>query len=112
MVMQPVILAHTLHWLPWFALATGAIAVMGRPKKDVDRLTVSLPADQVAAIRALAQLTGRDMSYIISSFLEPPVRMCNRIMEMYDGDPLKLDLFRDMLLGESVREPEADLPKS
>jgi len=73
---------------------------------EVERLSVSLPREDVRTLRELAELTGRPISHIVGQFCRPELEVARQILSLSRAhDPLLWDT-----IGRLMAEPDvADL---
>ena len=71
-------------------------------RNDIDRLSISLPREDVETLRVLAALTGRPISHILGQFCKPELEVARHILSLGRAhDPLLWDT-----VGRLMSEPE------
>jgi hypothetical protein len=76
-------------------------------QSDVDRLSISLPREDVQTLRDLAQLTGRPISHIVAQFCKPELEMARQILSLSRShDPLLWDTVGRLMSEPNVTDPQ------
>jgi hypothetical protein len=85
---------------------------VARREYEVDRLSVSLPREDVVTLRELAELTGRPISHIVGQFCKPEIEVARQILSLSRAhDPLLWDTV-GRLMAEPVVEDPGEPPVS
>lgn len=80
---------------------------MARRENEVERLSVSLPKEDVETLRELASLTGRPISHIVGQFCKPELEVARAILSLgRSHDPLLWDTVGRLMAEAEVNDPE------
>jgi hypothetical protein len=80
---------------------------VARRESDVQRLSVSLPREDVETLRELAELTGRPISHIVGQFCKPELEVSRQILSLKRAhDPLLWDTVGRLMAEPHVADPE------
>ena len=90
---------------------------MARRENEVDRLSISLPREDVETLRELAELTGRPISHIVGQFCKPELEVARQILSLGRAhDPLLWDtvarLMAEPRIGDPSESPGSTSPSS
>ncbi len=85
---------------------------MPRRENEVDRLSISLPREDVETLRELAELTGRPISHIVGQFCKPELEVTRQILSLGRAhDPLLWDTVGRLMAEPRIADPvEAPAP--
>jgi hypothetical protein len=79
---------------------------MARGEYEVNRLSISLPREDVETLRELSTLTGRPISHIISQFCKPELAVARQILSLgRSHDPLLWDTVGRLMSESHVTDP-------
>jgi hypothetical protein len=74
---------------------------------EIDRLSISLPREDVDTLRELAQLTGRPISHIVGQFCKPELEVARHILSLgRSHDPLLWDTVGRLMAEPRIKDPE------
>lgn len=74
---------------------------------EVDRLSISLPREDVQILRELAQLTGRPISHIVAQFCKPEIEVARQILSLSRShDPLLWDTVGRLMAEPQITDPD------
>jgi len=74
---------------------------------EVERLSVSLPREDVRTLRELAELTGRPISHIVGQFCRPELEVARQILSLSRAhDPLLWDTIGRLMAEPDVADPD------
>jgi hypothetical protein len=77
-----------------------------RRQYDIDRLSISLPREDVETLRELAELTGRPVSHIIEQFCKPELEVARHILSLSRShDPLLWDTVDRLMTTPHTGDP-------
>lgn len=86
---------------------------MPKRESEVDRLSVSLPREDIETLRELAQLTGRPISHIVGQFCKPELEVARQILSLGRAhDPLLWDTVGRLMAEPHVADPIEPPPLS
>ena len=84
---------------------------MARRERDVDRLSISLPREDIETLRELADLTGRPISHIVGQFCKPELEVARQILSLGRAhDPLLWDTVARLMAEPHVTDPVEPSP--
>ena len=84
---------------------------MARRETDVDRLSISLPREDIETLRELAELTGRPISHIVGQFCKPELEVARQILSLgRSHDPLLWDTVGRLMAEPHVTDPVEPSP--
>lgn len=76
-------------------------------EQEVNRLSISLPREDVETLRDLAALTGRPISHIIGQFCRPELEVARHILSLgRSHDPLLWDTVARLMAEPRIKDPE------
>jgi hypothetical protein len=79
---------------------------VARRESDVDRLSISLPREDIETLRELADLTGRPISHIVGQFCKPELEVARQILSLGRAhDPLLWDTVGRLMAEPRVSDP-------
>lgn len=79
---------------------------MARRESDVDRLSISLPREDIETLRELAALTGRPISHIVGQFCKPELEVAREVLSLSRAhDPLLWDTVGRLMAESHVVDP-------
>lgn len=79
---------------------------MAKREYEVDRLSISLPREDVDTLRELADLTGRPISHIIGQFCKPELEVARQILTLSRShDPLLWDTVGRLMAEPHIADP-------
>lgn len=74
---------------------------------EVERLSVSLPREDVRTLRELAELTGRPISHIVGQFCRPELEVARQILSLSRAhDPLLWDTMGRLMAEADLTDPD------
>jgi hypothetical protein len=80
---------------------------MARRENEVDRLSITLPKEDIETLRELASLTGRPISHIVGQFCKPELEVARAILTLGKAhDPLLWDTVGRLMSEPDVNDPE------
>ncbi len=80
---------------------------MARREFEIQRLSITLPREDVETLRELATLTGRPISHIVSQFCKPELAIARQILSLGRAhDPLLWDTVGRLMSEPDVTDPE------
>ncbi len=80
---------------------------MARRETEVERLSISLPREDVETLRELSTLTGRPISHIVGQFCKPELEVARSILSLgRSHDPLLWDTVGRLMSEAGVSDPE------
>ena len=86
---------------------------MARRERDVDRLSISLPREDIETLRELSDLTGRPISHIVGQFCKPELEVARQILSLGRAhDPLLWDTVARLMAEPHVTDPVEPPPLS
>lgn len=78
-----------------------------RREFQVDRLSITLPRQDIETLRELARLTGRPISHIVEQFCKPELEVVRQILSLNRAnDPLLWDTVGRLMAEPHVEDPE------
>ena len=86
---------------------------MPKRESEVDRLSISLPREDIETLRELAELTGRPISHIVGQFCKPELEVARQILSLGRAhDPLLWDTVGRLMAEPNVADPAEPPPLS
>jgi hypothetical protein len=86
---------------------------VARRESDVDRLSISLPREDIETLRELAELTGRPISHIVGQFCKPELEVAREVLSLRRAhDPLLWDTVGRLMAEPHVSDPAEPPPLS
>lgn len=74
---------------------------------EVNRLSISLPREDVQTLREFAEPTGRPISHIVGQFSKPELDVARQILSLSRArDPLLWDTIGRLMADPRVEDPE------
>ena len=70
---------------------------MGRPPKNVAKISVSLPEQQVETIRAVADMLGISYSLVVETWIQPHVQLTRDLFQRWERNGPVVAQFQDLL---------------
>jgi Ribbon-helix-helix protein, copG family len=84
---------------------------VARRESDVDRLSISLPREDIETLRELADLTGRPISHIVGQFCKPELEVARQILSLGRAhDPLLWDTVGRLMAEPHLADPVEPSP--
>jgi Ribbon-helix-helix protein, copG family len=79
---------------------------MVKREYEVNRLSISLPREDVETLRELSALTGRPISHIIAQFCKPELAVTRQILSLgRSHDPLLWDTVGRLMAEPHIADP-------
>ena len=79
---------------------------MARREEEIERLSITLPKEDVDTLRELSALTGRPMSHIVGQFCKPELDIARSILSLGRAhDPLLWDTVGRLMAEPHVKDP-------
>lgn len=80
---------------------------MVRRDNEVDRLSITLPREDIETLRELAALTGRPISHIVEQFCRPEIEVIRSVLSLgRSRDPLLWDTVARLMSEPDVADPK------
>jgi len=78
-----------------------------RRGSQVERLSITLPSEDIETLRELARLTGRPISHIVEQFCKPELEVARQLLSLHRAhDPLLWDTVGRLMKEPHVKDPE------
>ncbi len=79
---------------------------MAMGPREIQRLSISLPREDVETLRELAALTGRPISHIVGQFCKPELDVARHILSLGRAhDPLLWDTVGRLMAEPKIGDP-------
>jgi hypothetical protein len=80
---------------------------VARREQEIERLSITLPKEDVDTLRELSALTGRPISHIVGQFCKPELDVARSILSLGRAhDPLLWDTVARLMAEPHVKDPE------